>query len=60
MQTYEKESTFPLPLIMSLMVPARRPAARNNSAPRHTGRGLAGHPRNVKLGSGDNKTRLYT
>ncbi len=46
-----KESTFTLPLYHEL-------PAQNNSTPRHMGRGLAGHPRSVKLGSGDNKTRL--
>ncbi len=40
--------------------PARHSAARKNSTLRHTGRGQAGHPRTVKLVSGDNKTRLYT
>ncbi len=48
-----KESTFTLPLYHEL-------SARNNSTPRHMGRGLAGHPRSVKLGSGDNKTRLHS
>ncbi len=28
--------------------------------PRHTGRGLAGHPRSVRVGYGDNTTRLFT
>ncbi len=41
--------------------PNRSPRAyRDNSTPRHIGRGPAGHPRSVRLGSGDNKTRLYT
>ncbi len=47
-QTYSKKRAlflFPLP-------PARWPAALNNSTPRHTGRGLIGHLRSVKLGSG--------
>ncbi len=43
---------IPFPLIAS--------SARNGSTPRHTGRGLAGHPRSVRLGYGDNKTGLLT
>ncbi len=39
--------------------PVRQPAAQNTSTPRHMSRGLAGHPRSVRLGSGDNKTRLH-
>ncbi len=30
------------------------------SNPCHAGRGLAGHPRSVRVGYGDNKTRLFT
>ncbi len=55
-----KESTLPLPLITSLWPPLGGPVARNNLTPCHMGRGLAGHPRSVRLGSGDNKMRLYT
>ncbi len=42
--------------------PARtqQPQGRSRSARRHAGRGLAGHPRSVRVGYGDNKTRLFT
>ncbi len=56
----KKESTFPLSPYHEPQAPAWWPAARYNSTPRHTVRGLAGHPQSVRLGSGDNKTRLYT
>ncbi len=59
-QTYPKREHFSSPPYHKPQGNARRPAAQNYSTPRHTGRGLAGHPRSVKLGSGDNKTRLYT
>ncbi len=58
---FQKESTFPLPLPHhEPQIPARRAAARINSTPRHMGRDLPGHPRSVRLGYGNNKTRLYT
>ncbi len=37
-----------------------QPATRVYPTPCHAGRGLAGHPRSVRLGYGDNKTRLFT
>ncbi len=37
-----------------------KPATRVYPTPRHAGRGLAGHPRSVRVGYGDNKTRLLT
>ncbi len=59
-QTYSKREHFSSSLYHEPQAPARSLAARNNSTPRHTGWGLAGHPWSVRLGSGDNKTRLYT
>ncbi len=35
-----------------------QPATRVYPTPCHAGRGLAGHPRSVRVGYGDNKTRL--
>ncbi len=37
-----------------------QPATRVYPTPCHAGRGLAGHPRSVRVGYGDNKTRLFT
>ncbi len=37
-----------------------QPATRVYPTPCHVGRGLAGHPRSVRVGYGDNKTRLFT
>ncbi len=37
-----------------------QPATRVYPTPFHAGRGLAGHPRSVRVGYGDNKTRLFT
>ncbi len=37
-----------------------QPANRVYPTPCHAGRGLAGHPRSVRVGYGDNKTRLFT
>ncbi len=37
-----------------------QPATRVYPTPCHAGWGLAGHPRSVRLGYGDNKTRLFT
>ncbi len=37
-----------------------QPATRVYPTPCHTGRGLAGHPRSVRVGYGDNKMRLFT
>ncbi len=50
----QKESTFPRPLIMSFRPPP-------GGLPLKTIQPLAtpGHPRSVRLGSEDNKTRLY-
>ncbi len=57
---YSKREDFSSSPSHEPQAPARRPTARNNSTPCHTGRGLAGHPQSVGLGSGDDKTRLYT
>ncbi len=59
-QTYSKREHFSSSPYHELQAPARRPDSRKNVTPRHKGRGLAGHPRSVRLGFGDNKTRLYT
>ncbi len=59
-QTYSKREHFSSSPYYEPQAPARRPAARNNSTPRHTGQCVAGHPRSVRLGSGHNKTRLNT
>ncbi len=37
-----------------------QPATRVYPTPCHAGRGLAGHPQSVRVGYGDNKTRLFT
>ncbi len=37
-----------------------QPATRVYPTPCYAGRGLAGHPRSVRVGYGDNKTRLFT
>ncbi len=37
-----------------------QPATRVYPTPCHAGRGLAGHPRSVRVGDGDNKTRSFT
>ncbi len=37
-----------------------QPATQVYPTPCHAGRGLAGHPRSVRVGDGDNKTRLFT
>ncbi len=37
-----------------------QPATRVYPTPCHAGRGLASHPRSVRVGYGDNKTRLFT
>ncbi len=37
-----------------------QPATRVYPTPCHAGRGLIGHPRSVRVGDGDNKTRLFT
>ncbi len=37
-----------------------QPATRVYPTLCHAGRGLAGHPRSVRVGYGDNKTRLFT
>ncbi|KAI2663140.1 ORF V: Enzymatic polyprotein [Labeo rohita] len=42
------------------LVPLRWPTARTNYTLGHSGRGLAGHPRSVRLGIGDSKKRLLT
>ncbi len=59
-QTYLKREHFSSSIYHEPQAPARRPAAQNNSTPCHTGQDLAGLPRSVRLGSGDNKTRLHT
>ncbi len=59
-KTYPKREHFSSSPYHEPQANARRPAAQNYSTPRHMGRGLAGHPRRVKLGTGDNTTRLYT
>ncbi len=56
-QTYSKREHFSSSPYHEPQAPARR---QKNLAPRHMGRGLADHPLNVKLGSGDNEMRLYT
>ncbi len=58
--TYSKREHFSSFPYHEPQAPARRPAAQNNSTPRHMGRGLAGHPLSVRLCSGDNKTRSHT
>ncbi len=56
---FQKESKFPLPLIMC-QVPSRRSTTQTNPTPRYMGRVLAGHPRSVRLGFGDYKMRILT
>ncbi len=58
-QTFSKREQF------SSSVPQEcpasvQPATRVYPTPCHAGRGLAGHPRSVRVGYGDNKTRLFT
>ncbi len=58
-QTFSKKEQF------SSSVPHEcpasvQPATRVYPTPCHAGRGLAGHPRSVRVGYGDNKTRLFT
>ncbi|KAL0153933.1 hypothetical protein M9458_050764, partial [Cirrhinus mrigala] len=38
----------------SCLASSRRPATRTNPTPGHSGRGLAGHPRSVRMDYGDN------
>ncbi len=54
-QTYSKREHFSSSPYHEPQAPARRPVARNNSTPHHMGRGLAGHRRNARLGTGDKK-----
>ncbi|KAL0147769.1 hypothetical protein M9458_056912, partial [Cirrhinus mrigala] len=42
------------------LLPLRWPTARTDYTLGHSGRGLAGHPRSVRLGIGDSKKRLLT
>ncbi len=58
-QTYSKREHFSSSPYHEPQAPTRQSATLNNSTPHHMGRSLAGHPQSVKLGSGDNKTRLY-
>ncbi len=58
-QTFSKREQF------SSSVPHECPvsvqlATRVYPTPCHTGRDLAGHPRSVRVGYGDNKTRIFT
>ncbi len=58
-QTFSKREQF------SSSVPhecpaSMQPTTRVYPTPCHAGRGLAGHPRSVRVGYGDNKTRLFT
>ncbi len=60
-----KTQTFSKREQISSSVPHECPASvqsvtRVYPTPCHAGRGLAGHPRSVRLGYGDNKTRLFT
>ncbi len=48
------------PMQLSAVPASVQPATRVYPTPCHAGRGLAGHPRSVRLGYGDNKTRLFT
>ncbi len=59
-QTYSKREHFSSFPYHEPQAPTRWPATQNNSTPHHMGRVLAGHPRRVRLGSGDNKMRLYS
>ncbi len=60
MQTFSKREQISSSTQYKWRVPACRQTTRVNPTPFHMGRGLAGHPRSVRLGYGDNKTRLLT
>ncbi len=59
-QTFSKREQISSSTQHEWPVPTWRQTARSNPTPCHAGRGLAGHPRGVRLGYGDNKTRLLT
>ncbi len=61
MPKFSKREQFPLPSLTSALPPcSRRLEFIQPLVTRAAGRGLAGHPRSVRLGYGDNKTRLFT
>ncbi len=58
-QTFSKREQFSSSVPYECPASAQ-PATRVYPTPCHAGRGLAGHPRSVRVGYGDNKTRLFT
>ncbi|KAI2664125.1 ORF V: Enzymatic polyprotein [Labeo rohita] len=59
-QTFSKREQISSSNHKGCLVPSRWSATRANYTPGHSGRGLAGYPRSVRLGNGDNKKRLLT
>ncbi len=59
-QTFSKREHISSSTQYEWPVPTWRQTARSNPTPSQARRDLAGHPRGVKLGFGDNKTRLLT
>ncbi len=55
-QTFSKREQ----IFFSIFHECPAPVTRVYPTPCHAGRGLAGHPRSVRMGYGDNKVRLFT
>ncbi len=58
-QTFSKREQIFSSIFHECPAPVQ-PVTRVYPTPCHAGRGLAGHPRSVRMGYGDNKVRLFT